>query len=372
MSLGALASALKAGVRAAAAALAAVTTSPKQGGHNDGGNADDGGAAAVVSAAESSYAVQLQRDADGLRNTAQWLLATLGAIAVVLVAGLQFKSIGGVPGGWRAAASVGGATIGIVGVTIVIWFLLKIMLPSEVTIADLAQGRASELRKYLEQNPDALQGYADVSALHNAYIEAMKRANSETLAYYEALRATGSEENPEAKSASLRAKLENAQLTFVGAKVGYITKLLAVKQLQSRFGFRQRLIVFLAAAAIGAGIGLFAWGTNSPKAKPEQSIVNLSGANLSGAGLRRGDLPGGNLRGARMVDADLVGANLSGADLTDANLRGATLTGATVTKVIWANTTCPDGTNSDRHMSTCKGHLIPPKTKAKQRRKRTS
>ena len=35
----------------------------------------------------------------------------------------------------------------------------------------------------------------------------------------------------------------------------------------------------------------------------------------------------------------------------------AITTGAVFDKVIWSNTVCPDGTNSDSHGQTCIGHL---------------
>ena len=58
-------------------------------------------------------------------------------------------------------------------------------------------------------------------------------------------------------------------------------------------------------------------------------IIDLSGANLSGANLGAAHLRGVNLfyahlRGADLSGADLSGANLSGADLSGANLNGAT------------------------------------------------
>src|SRR5712691_1101304 len=233
---------------------------------------------ADLSPPEPAYAAQLQREADQVRDAAKWLLATLGAVAAILVAGLQFKAIGSVPGGWRTAGAIGGAAIVIAGVAMLIWFLLAVMLPSTVTIADVADGRAPQLRKYLGQNRDALQGYADPLRLYQVYLEAIERANSATLDYYETLRASGTEDSDEAKSAQFRAQLENARLAFIDAKVGSVTKLLAVEQLRSRFGLWPRLAVFLAAVAIGAGIGFFAWGTNAPKAKSASSnSVDLAG-----------------------------------------------------------------------------------------------
>ncbi len=84
-------------------------------------------------------------------------------------------------------------------------------------------------------------------------------------------------------------------------------------------------------------------------AYPDLQGANLSGCNLSGANLSGADLSGANLSGTRLQFVNLSGANLSGADLSTANLTG----------VLYANTTCPDGTNSDAHGGTCEGHLTP-------------
>ena len=71
---------------------------------------------------------------------------------------------------------------------------------------------------------------------------------------------------------------------------------------------------------------------------------NLQGANLSGC-----NLSGADLSGALLQFSDLSGANLQDDDLSGANLNG----------MLYANTTCPDGTNSDAHGGTCEGHLTP-------------
>ncbi len=67
--------------------------------------------------------------------------------------------------------------------------------------------------------------------------------------------------------------------------------------------------------------------------KIDKKIIDLTGANLIGAVLRRADLFGANLREAdlqeaNMGGANLTGANLGGADLLRANLGGANLFGA--------------------------------------------
>jgi subtilase family serine protease len=101
--------------------------------------------------------------------------------------------------------------------------------------------------------------------------------------------------------------------------------------------------------------------------------ANFSGANLSGADLSnsnprarlplsanftRATLAHANLSNSNFRGATFTGANLSGADLSNSNLLGTTgLQTATLTNVIWSNTLCPDGSNSDQDGGTCVGHV---------------
>ena len=76
------------------------------------------------------------------------------------------------------------------------------------------------------------------------------------------------------------------------------------------------------------------------------SEADLSGANLEGAVLHR----------ARLMRAKFTGANLTGANFSGSNLMEATgLATATLTNVVWINTVCPNGRNSDRNGGTCTG-----------------
>jgi uncharacterized protein YjbI with pentapeptide repeats len=89
---------------------------------------------------------------------------------------------------------------------------------------------------------------------------------------------------------------------------------------------------------------------------------NLKGVNLAGAYLKDRNLSGANLTGATLTRSILTGANLNDANLKDANLTNSNLAGAlleeaNVKDVIWSNTICPDGTNSDANGGTCVGHL---------------
>jgi hypothetical protein len=79
--------------------------------------------------------------------------------------------------------------------------------------------------------------------------------------------------------------------------------------------------------------------------------ANLMGATLINAVLTGADVSGSNLRNANFTGADLTGARFS-----NSNLMGATgLSTATLTNVVWINTVCPNGRNSDRNGGTCVG-----------------
>ena len=76
------------------------------------------------------------------------------------------------------------------------------------------------------------------------------------------------------------------------------------------------------------------WMGEHPEARPDLTMANLNGANLSkayliGANLSRAYLIGANLSaanlGASLFRANLIGANLIGANLSEANLIGADL-----------------------------------------------
>lgn len=93
--------------------------------------------------------------------------------------------------------------------------------------------------------------------------------------------------------------------------------------------------------------------------------TSFSSAYLVNAGISNATLVNVNFSNAKLNSVDftnsnLQNANFTNADLTDANFTNATnMSTANLTGVIWSNTTCPDGINSDNNGNTCEGHLIP-------------
>jgi uncharacterized protein YjbI with pentapeptide repeats len=94
-------------------------------------------------------------------------------------------------------------------------------------------------------------------------------------------------------------------------------------------------------------------------------MANISWRDGDGTGdyLKDADLHGADLRGTSFAAARFLGSNLRGARLDGVDLSRADLTGADLDKakglssVVWSDTTCVDGTNSDANGGTCIGHL---------------
>jgi len=80
------------------------------------------------------------------------------------------------------------------------------------------------------------------------------------------------------------------------------------------------------------------------------TAASLKNINFSNAILEGSRLSGGNFQGSMFVGADLSHAWMDGVDLTDVSLLGADVDSVEFTDVIWSNTTCVDGTNSDVHI----------------------
>jgi Pentapeptide repeats (8 copies) len=87
------------------------------------------------------------------------------------------------------------------------------------------------------------------------------------------------------------------------------------------------------------------------------SGTNFAGAFLNGASLQGANASSANFTGATLNAANLSGSNLAGANMTNANLTAAKTGGANLFRIVWSNTTCPDGTNSSSDGGTCANNL---------------
>lgn len=85
--------------------------------------------------------------------------------------------------------------------------------------------------------------------------------------------------------------------------------------------------------------------------------ASLAGANLTSAAASSANFNRATLNGADLTSVALTFSTLDGANLTGANLTGASAFGASFTGAIWSNTTCPDGSNSDKYTDGCFSQL---------------
>jgi uncharacterized protein YjbI with pentapeptide repeats len=93
--------------------------------------------------------------------------------------------------------------------------------------------------------------------------------------------------------------------------------------------------------------------TDADATNADLSTARLSAAKLVSAQLSTADISSANISLADLTGADLMNANLTTSNLSNASLRNANLTGAVLDEVIWDNTTCPDGSSSNQHVSGC-------------------
>ncbi len=274
----------------------------------------------------------LERGNDRIRDAAKWLVASAAAVGAALLAGSQLSSIGELPLGVpdsvenaRLWVAMWGAVAGLSAVVYAIWTAVQILLPKLVLISDLEQAwtqRRSVLDPVVEhfrRNPKYLQGFStpgEVVAAREELIVAQR--------------------DP-ATADDIRGELA-ARIADLDDRITAIEDTATHEALKEQFT-RALHRLMLATAVAAVGIVAFAWSANPPAHQPTADLRN---ARLVDAYLR---------------DADLRNAKLDHADLTNADLTGADLSGASINGVVWRNTICPDGTNSDANRHTCAGHL---------------
>ncbi|WP_233558798.1 pentapeptide repeat-containing protein [Micromonospora radicis] len=274
----------------------------------------------------------LERGNERIRDAAKWLVASAAAVGAAMLAGSQLSSIGelhfGAPDSVENARlwiAVLGAVAGLSAVVYAIWTAVQILLPKLVLVSDLDRAwaqRRSELAPVVDhfrRNPKYLQGFAAPTEVITAR-EQLVAAQREP--------STGDD---------VRAQLA-AGIADLDERITAIEDTATHEALKEQFRRALRKLM-LATAVAALGIVAFAWAANPPAHQPTADLRN---ARLVDAYLR---------------DVDLRDARLDHADLTNADLTGANLTGASINGVVWRNTTCPDGSNSDDNRHTCAGHL---------------
>ena len=116
---------------------------------------------------------------DQVRAVAKWMIAAIGAVASLLVAGVQLSSIGKVSHGRAVVAGVM-VCIVIAAAAAAIMKLSAVLLPQITTRDDVvAQAQSGEFAKFLSKHTFLLGGHQDAKALADAQRAAVKAAQTD-------------------------------------------------------------------------------------------------------------------------------------------------------------------------------------------------
>jgi hypothetical protein len=297
-----------------------------------------------------------------IRDTAKWVLTTLGAVGAVLVSGIGLTSLANVHGVLYLSIALGGLVAALVGVAVSIVLTASVLLPSTVTFDRLVscERDAAEVQdekqkiekwpKYLrplcKPNTTKLRGLtATYDELQNHYWAALRTRG-------EALNASYS--NPDNGALADRATAANQRVDLYGGVIDEINAHAAFLEIRHRIHpYRQAL----AAVTVVAGVCAFAITLALPTWKsPDLHGATLRNVKLDGVVLQRADFSGMTLRNVGLRDADLHDAKFDHARLNRVDLTGANVSGASFTSVTWIGSVCPDGTPSDVDGHRCTNH----------------
>ena len=244
------------------------------------------------------------------------------------------------------------------------------------------EDQIAELEGMLEaQNQTIAQREATIDGLEDGLSDAtqMIQDHAEGIAILEAYRDSllVQLENSNNTSAELIVQLESANASIASMQ-SQIASLESLRDsLSVMLNSSNSTISELEELLTTANASIIQWQQTAEDNRAYLGVANLSGSDLSNANLRYADLEyadlsdvllgnadlsgvllgNADLNGAYLRDTELSGANLSDADLSGAIMIGADLTGADLSNVIWSNTICPDGTNSDDNGDTCENNL---------------
>ena len=224
------------------------------------------------------------------------------------------------------------------------------------------EDKIAELEEMLEaQNQTIAQRDATIDGLEDGMSDAtqMIQDHAEGIAILEAYRDSllVQLENSNNTSAELILHLEsaNASIASMQSQIDSLENLR--DSLSTMLNSSNSTISELEDLLTTANASILQWQQTAEDNRAYLGVANLSGSDLSNAKLRYADLAYTDLSGAYLWYSDLSGAIMRSADLSGAIMTSADLTGADLSNVIWSNTICPDGTNSDDNGDTCVNNL---------------
>ena len=108
----------------------------------------------IAQSAQRSMApsrAQLETSQNAIKETTKWLVAAAGAVAVVVVAGLQLSHLP--TGFWASFAAISGFVIALLGVAVVIFSAAGVLSAGYTTFGELADLNKTEKNRILLEKP---------------------------------------------------------------------------------------------------------------------------------------------------------------------------------------------------------------------------
>ena len=191
-----------------------------------------------------------------IRETAKWLSVSVGAVAGVLVAGLQLSSIGSLAlWSGRFWCAIVGASLAVAGAGFVLSRTIDTMAAPALALHELTSKKPPEgVGPALADR--ALRGdHDDVSALQEAYMAAISARDQAFRNHYG---------KPDDRALGTAADVADAQAVVLSETVGSLLDVASYQALAHRWRAARRAVIGGAALA-AVGIGAFAWATNPPE-----------------------------------------------------------------------------------------------------------
>lgn len=205
-----------------------------------------------------------------IRETAKWLTVSLAAIGGVLITGIQFSNLGAAkPWDERFVGLIVGATLSLAGVTTLLWGAIRTAVTPSVSVTMLDDAfRTAKLKRWslqkainkanshLKKDASLLGGYTSFEQLAEEYRAGVTQRLAAAGTYY------ADPTNADSKRV-LEVAIQRASLLSVTLVA--VLKMASYNLLARRWRQMQWLAAIGATLAV-AGVGLFTWGANPPKA----------------------------------------------------------------------------------------------------------
>jgi hypothetical protein len=202
----------------------------------------------------------LSRAAERIRESAKWLLVSFAGVGATLIAGLQLANVGALTNNGpedRLTWAIVALAVGLLGVVFAIAAASSVVTKSFVTLKGIAEAAAEDAaRKGIDGDEALLGGYESVGELQSAYEEAMKERRDKLKAYFEA--------PDDAKRSA--AEAADKWAIALGSIQRNVLEQSSFNRVRAAYG-TARWGILIGAAMTAAGIAIFAWATNPPKAE---------------------------------------------------------------------------------------------------------